>query len=291
MDDRRRDNDEATSDTTGVAELLTVHTPSRTQAPVCSYLRAVWERRDFVLRHSGGAMKARNARSILGPLWHVLNPLLLAAVYVFLFAVLRPSADAADVLPRVVSGIFVYYFTLQSVIQGGRAIIADRHLVLNATFPLMALPLSAVTLAARELALTVPVYAAIHVAYDQPVGFEVLLLIPLVVLQAVMNLGLAALVASIQTTIRDVGSFVPYFMRLMLYVTPVLYPVDLLPERLQSLIYVNPLAPMFILLQSLLEGSVGELAVWMAAFGWSIASITIGVFVFRRAERSFAVAL
>lgn len=269
-------------------DTVIVRTPGRVGQPWGPYLRALWFRRHFVLRHSGGALRARNARNVLGPLWHVLNPTLLAGIYVFLFAVLRPSDSAGEIVPRVVSGVFFYYFTLQGIVQGGRSIIADRQLVLNSTFPLLALPVSAVALAGRELGLTLPVYAAIHFGYGRPVGWFLLLLLPLLLLQTILTLGFAALAAAVQTHVRDFGSFIPYVMRLALYVTPVLYAPEILPDTVRRFLYVNPLSAHFVLLHQILEGRPTDSITWGVAAAWSVIFVIVGATVFKRAEQGFA---
>lgn len=270
---------------------VTVFTPESSAQPIGPYLRALWARHHFIQRHSAATLAKRYGRSALGTLWNLLNPLLLASVYVFLFTVLRPGSDPVETTTHVVFGIFFYYFTLNSVLQGARSVLSEQQLVMNASFPLLALPLSAVTVALRQLVAASPILVICHLVSGRPIGVSLLLLLPLFALQILLNVGLAALGAASLVRVPDIGNALPYLMRLLLYVTPVLYSADLLPKGAAALLVVNPLAPLFVLLDDLLHGEVGEPLYWLATTGWTIFFLVVGVWFFRVSERQFASAV
>ena len=106
----------------------------------------------------------------------------------------------------------------------------------------------------------------------------------------IFSLGIAAFFATVQVYFRDATSFLPYFNRIWLYASPVLWLIDSIGARFRSLATINPL---YSLLggysEALTEGHVPALSVWITAASWSVASLAIGSFYFMSRERDFAV--
>ena len=253
------------------------------------YLRELLRRRHFIAYYARSTLQARYATSVLGSAWQVLTPLLLALTYFLLISVVRTGAgDPGQQLALIVSGLFVYYFTLNSVVLGGRAVSTGARLVMNTTFPRLALPLAEVTVAWRQLLATLPIYVVLHLVVGREVQWSLVLLVPLIGLQILLNVGLAALVATAIVYLPDVGNALPYVMRMWMYTSPVLYAATLLPEWAERLLFLNPIGPLFALLQQVLDGHTGDGSLWLATSVWSVLFLVVGASVFVRRESEFA---
>ena len=115
---------------------------------------------------------------------------------------------------------------VRSVTKGGR-------LILNSAFPRALLPLSAVITAFMRFLPTIIIYIPIHIASGLPVNANLLWCLPIVALFLLTASGLAMLVAAAQVYFRDLSNFLPYALRIWLYVSPVLYYADEVPAALQ----------------------------------------------------------
>jgi teichoic acid transport system permease protein len=139
---------------------------------------------------------------------------------------------------------------------------------------------------------TVFVYAPVHVAAGLPIGFHLLWVLPIVALLVVLSAGLAMFVAALQVYFRDLSSFLPYILRVWLYVSPVLYFAGQVPGRYKWLLDINPLAPLLTAWSDVLHGGhappLGLLALGGA---WAIALFVTGALFFTSREREFAVRL
>jgi ABC-type polysaccharide/polyol phosphate export permease len=119
-----------------------------------------------------------------------------------------------------------------------------------------------------------------------------LLAIPMFGLIAVFSTGLAMLLATAQVYFRDTTSFLPYFTRIWLYTSPVLYTIDQIPQKFKAIEVFNPL---YGLIggwgEILVGGTVPELRVWLLSLAWAVGTFLLGAFYFISRERDFAVRL
>ncbi|MCH7670500.1 MAG: hypothetical protein IIC71_15060, partial [Acidobacteria bacterium] len=126
---------------------LTRPQPARTFDAAKTYASQLWGRREFAWYLAMGNLKARNASTVLGLFWWVLNPLLLGLVYVLVFGVIlkRDTSSAPDAIPFVawlLSGIFPFYFTQTALTGGVNSIVSNSKLLANVNFPRLVMPIS-----------------------------------------------------------------------------------------------------------------------------------------------------
>lgn len=282
------------ADGTGVnhdAELQ-VYQPHRAGLPRFGpYFRSLVARLEFAAEFSRSGIKAANTKTVFGQLWLVLNPLLLACVYYILVAILS-GRGGMDYLAHLVGGLFLFYFLSGSMGSGARSVIDGGRLIMNMAFPRLLMPMAAVRTSFFRFLPTVPVYLVIH-AVGGGVWSPVMLLgLVFLGMMVVFALGAAALLAALQVYFRDTISFLPYVLRIWLYLSPVLwYPEDA-PERFQDLMILNPL---FSIIggwtETTFQGVVPPLEMWVAGGLWALISLLAGSLFFMSRERDFAVRL
>jgi teichoic acid transport system permease protein len=238
-----------------------------------------------------GNLKARNASTTLGLLWWVLNPLLLGAIYFFVFGILLGFARD---LGHLLSGLFVFYFTSVSLTGGANSIISNSRLLANLSFPRLTMPVVAVTEAAIGFLISIPVlYLIIGPAEGTWPGIEILWLFPIIfVLQTIFNLGLASLSARLAVPFRDVNNLLPYVNRLWLYVSPIIYTAAFVQEQAPApwnrLYNLNPMVPILSVYRSALLGwPIDTTMVWLAAL-WAVGVALIAITMFVKYEGRMA---
>jgi teichoic acid transport system permease protein len=273
-------------------EPLQVFEPHTRQVPPLGpYLRELWRRRRFALHLARMNLKAASYDTAFGQLWQVLNPLLLAGVYFLLFGIiLGGDRGNADYLSVLLAGLFAFTFTRNALGLGATSIVSGGRLILNTAFPRALLPLSAV---ASALLLYVPmlaVYGVFHLIGGQPVGWQLLWVPLLVAIHTVFNLGLALVFAALTVYFRDTSSFLPYLLRIWLYLSPVLWAVEDTPERIRPLLAINPLFPLFgAWHEVLLDGTSPSPGLLGYAALWAVGLLLAGGWFFLTREREFAV--
>lgn len=276
------------------AETITVYEPHmRGIPPLGTYLRRLWERRRFGWAKARADLKAQHLDTFFGQLWTVLNPMLLAGVYFLVVTLIRGGQrDDPSYLAQLLGGLFCFSFTRNSISYGAKSIVGGGALITNTAVPRALLPLSSVLSALLVYGPMLLVYAVLHLLGGYPVGPQLLALVPLTLLQTVFNCGLALTFAAMTVYFRDTSSFLPYLLRIWLYLSPVLWRLDRVPETLRPLLFVNPLTPVLTAWQQiLLDGRWPDGRLLLAVAGWAFASLFIGALFFLSREREFAVRL
>ncbi|MGL4174365.1 MAG: ABC transporter permease [Actinomycetota bacterium] len=259
--------------------------------PIRPYLTELWRRRQFAAELSRTTMRAANTRTFFGQVWLVINPLLLAGVY-YVFVNILSSRSGFGFLSHLVAGLFAYYLVSGSISTGASSVVGSGALISNMAFPRLLMPLSAIRTAFFRFLPTVPVYLIIHVVSGNPWSWTMLLSLYFLAMMIVFSAGLAAIFATLQVYFRDTTSFLPYFLRIWLYLSPVIWFTDQVPEKLAPFMGFNPLYSILGGWSDLLVRSENpELSVWLTSLIWAICSFVLGSVFFMSREREFAVRL
>ena len=259
--------------------------------PLKPYLRELWSRRRFVRTLARTEIRGKRSSMAAGQLWAVLDPLFQAAIYFFLIQILRGGQGgrgSAYQMTLLISGIFLFTYTRISLNDGARSVIGGRGLLLNSSFPRALLPISSVYKGLLELAPAGVVYLVIHIAVGQPIGSGVAFLPTLLVLQTALNLGLAMLFAALTVYMRDVTQLLGYLLRVLFFVTPILYPVSALPSGVRTAMTFNPLFPVFAAYQEVVAGGVPTTGQLIGSLLWAVLFLVVGGALFISHERAFA---
>jgi teichoic acid transport system permease protein len=260
--------------------------------PLRPYLRELWRRREFAFELSRTELRIAHFNTVFGQLWLVINPLLLAGVYFVLVDILRRGHRPAGFFAHLVGALFAYYFVSDAVRHSVRSVTSGGKLILNTSFPRVLLPLSSVITGVKRFLPTVLIYVPVHLLSHRPVGFALLWLIPIAVMMTLLGAGLAMIVSAAQVYFRDLKNFLPYALRVWLYISPVLYVAHEVPKRYDLLLAINPLAPMLTAWSDVLDrGATPTLHDLVLGTFWGVAVFLVGAVYFMSREREFAVRL
>jgi homopolymeric O-antigen transport system permease protein len=236
-------------------------------------------------------LKARYRGSVLGFLWSLANPLLLLAVYTFVFSVVfKPRASGADPYALfVVSGLFPWIWLSSSLLEGSMSLIVNSGLIRKSVFPAELLPMVSVLSNLVHLLFAVPILA-VAIATGRVLGFPIggtasFLLPAVILLELPMVSGLALGVAALNVHFKDVRDLLANLLTLLFFLTPVLYSIDVLrpmpavfwPVRL------NPFTPFALAYQeTLFRGRVPAGDLWLQMGIVSLLSWAAGAWLFDR---------
>ncbi|GAA2094209.1 ABC transporter permease [Microlunatus panaciterrae] len=267
--------------------------PHRAGLPkLVPYFRSLWHRRAFAAEMSKANMRGDNSMTFFGQAWLVINPLLLAGVYYLLVTILRGRGDI-HYFTHLTGSIFAFTFVSTAITSGSSSVTTSGKLLLNTAFPRLLIPLSAVRTAFFRFLPTVPVYLVLHIISGNPWSPAMVLSLYFLLLMVAFSMGLAAFFATLQVYFRDTKSFLPYFIRLWMYLSPVLWTIEQLTSRghtVTFLAHFNPLFPMLGGYIDLLQKSIiPPYYIWLSGTAWAVGSAVLGFLFFISRERDFPV--
>jgi teichoic acid transport system permease protein len=260
------------------------------------YLGQLWGRRHFILAFSRAKLTTRYSQAKLGQAWQVVTPLLNAMVFYLVFGVLLGSSRGVpDYIPFLVTGVFVWTFTQQSVTAGVKAISGNLGLVRALHFPRASLPLAMCIQQLQQLLFSMIVLFGVLLGFGVPPTLNWLLAVPVLFLQSIFNAGLALTVARACSRTPDLAQAMPFVLRTWMYTSGVMYSLadkaKHLPEALQPLLPLNPAAVYldlmrFAFIDSFTADKLPPHA-WLAASAWALVVGVGGFLYFWTAEETY----
>lgn len=213
-----------------------------TPASISSYLRQLYVGRHLIYVFAKRELRSRYARSYLGVLWALFQPLLILGVFSVFFGKLLGVETTCPYPVFVFTGL-VFWFNFSAIAQGtGRALIDGQPFVSKFAFPHTTLLLAKVLSALFEFALSLIFLIVLMLWYGLPLGSAFLLLPVLLLLNAIVALGVGFWVSALTVKYRDLHHMIPHIISFGVFVTPVFFPATLVPDNWSFLVYLNPLA-------------------------------------------------
>ncbi|MEU2546091.1 ABC transporter permease [Streptomyces roseolus] len=262
------------------------------------YIRELWSRRHFILAFSSAKLTAQYSQAKLGQVWQVATPLLNALVYYLIFGLILKAGRGMSTevyIPFLVTGIFVFTFTQNSVMAGVRAISGNLGLVRALHFPRATLPISFSLQQLQQLLFSMVVLAAVAIAFGSYPSLSWLLLVPALLLQFVFNTGLAMIMARMGAKTPDLAQLMPFVMRTWLYASGVMFSIPVMladkPAWIADILMYNPAAVYMDLVRfALIDGYAASnlpAHVWATALGWALLFGIGGFVYFWKAEERY----
>lgn len=257
-------------------------------------LAELWRYRDLVMLFVRRDFVAAYKQTILGPLWYLIQPLLTTITFTVIFG--QIAQLPTDGLPQFLfymSGTVIWSYFADCLTKTSNTFVQNANLFGKVYFPRMAVPVSIlisnlITFAIQfAFFLVFMGYFALQGAAVKP-NIWILFFPVLILMMAGLGLGLGVLISAMTTKYRDLRFLVGFGVSLLMYATPVIYPVSAIPERFQALIKLNPMTPIVETFRYgfLGAGSVNPLDL-LYSFGFMLAVVALGSVVFNRVEATF----
>jgi ABC-2 type transport system permease protein len=256
-----------------------------TGIPIADRLYDVWLRRDVLRMLVDRGLKAKYSSSVLGYAWSLIEPAMFILTYFLLLKIFNRSYPMYPLF--VGSTVLAWQWFNGTVNTALSSLRSNARLITSVNLPREIYPLSDAVEKAVEYAFSVPVLLLVAVIYRAHPSYYALLLPLSLVLELMICTGMALLVSALNTVLRDVQRGIGIVLRMMFYLSPVLYPLQKLPAKYRAIEAINPLAGVLEL----------QRAVWFPAYwtGWQpVFNSVVGAFivliagftVFARTERT-----
>ncbi len=254
------------------------------------YLVEMWNRRDFAIAVPLEELRTQHKTTLLGNLWHLVNPLLTVAVYYFIFGILLKADKGIDnFLLWLTIGVFTFRLTTSSVVSGAASISANKGLIQAIKFPRALLPVSVVVSNLITFGVELMLLAGFTVVSGVGLS-QRLLLLPLIVLfHTAFNLGGAFVAARLNEAYRDIQQIIPFIFRLLRYLSGVMFPIErFLGDEIQgwakTVISLNPMLRLIELYRWVFLGTPINVNATLLSAAISFALFVFGFRYFRAAE-------
>jgi lipopolysaccharide transport system permease protein len=249
--------------------------------------------RDLTWREISGRYRG----SWLGITWSVLTPLLMLAVYTFVFSVVFGARWSASAVPAgkfdfalfVFVGVLMHGILAEAITRSPGLVLGNANYVKKVIFPLELLPATVVGAAAFHAAIALVILLAGVVVLGGGLSWTVLWLPLLMLPLLVLSLGLAWGLAALGVFLRDTAQVTGVLASVLMFLAPVFYPVSALPESMRGWLYLNPLT--FVIEQSraaIFAGQAPDLALLALYWGIALAVAQAGFWFFQKSRSGFA---
>lgn len=251
--------------------------------------REMWEFRELLYFLIWRDVKVRYKQTVLGAAWAVLQPLFSMLVFTVIFG--KFAQIPSDNLPYAVfcyAGLLPWTFFANALTHGGQSLVNQQHLLTKIYLPRLFVPAASVGGGLVDFAISFGVYAAILAGYRIVPSWQAAFLPLLVLLTMTASLGVSFVLAALTVAYRDFRYVVPFMVQALMYLSPVVYPVSIVPPKYHWILAINPMAGIIDGYRSAILGRPWNLT----TLGVSTASACIiflfGMYYFRRTERRFA---
>ena len=251
--------------------------------------RELWEARELLYFLVLRDVKVRYKQTVLGVAWAVLQPFFTMIVFTVIFG--RFAKIPSDGLPYAVfvfAGLLPWTFFSNNISQASMSLMNQQSLLTKIYLPRVFVPAASVGSGLIDLLVSFVVFAGLMLFYGVGVGPGVLAIPLLVLLTTAASLGVGLALAALIVTYRDFRYVVPFLVQSWMYLSPVIYPVSMVPPQWQPLLALNPMAGIIDGFRSALFGLPWNLTTLSVSTFSSIILLICGLYYFRRTERKFA---
>lgn len=249
----------------------------------------LWRYRELLYFLVWRDFKVRYKQTVLGVAWAVLQPVLSMIIFTVIFG--RLAKIPSENFPYAVfvyAGLLPWTYFSAGVHMSGLSLVAQRNLLTKIYFPRLFVPSASIGAGLVDLAISFGVYAVILVLYGIVPSWQVVFLPVLIVFTVMAALAFGYLLAALTVTYRDFRYVVPFMLQAMMYLSPVVYPVSMVPERYQWLLALNPMTGIIDGYRSAILGKPWNVTALAVSGTVTILLFTFSLFYFRKTERRFA---
>jgi len=252
-------------------------------------LGEVWDYRELLYFLTLRDIKVRYKQTLMGAAWVIIQPLMMMLIVTLVFnRFARLDAGPMPYPLFAYSGLLLWTFFASGVTNGTNSLVSNSNLITKVYFPRLFIPAAAVGAGLFDLGIASLLLVALAIYYGVAFTWGLLLLPVFVLLATLLALGVGMMVAALTVKYRDLRHALPFVIQFLMFASPVIYPSRIVPGRWRWLLVVNPLTGIIEGFRAALSGQALDWTLIAASAVVSFALLVLAVYVFRRAEDSFA---
>jgi ABC-type polysaccharide/polyol phosphate export permease len=272
----------------GRRNLSIEYNSTEARSPFIGELVELWHYRDLLMLLVTNSIKTRYKRSTLGVLWTLLNPLLNTLVLTIAFQQIM-RFDVENYTIYLLVGLLFWTFFSQTTTQAMNTLIWGSNLLKRIYVPRTIFAVSVLGNGLINFLLSLIPLAAIMLFTRHPFHPTLLLLPFAILLMAMFTLGLSLFISALAVFFVDVVDIYSILLQALFYLTPIIYPLSMIPDQIARFIKLNPMTTMVDLFRSLIySGQIPPVSLTLTAVGLSVFSLILGWWVFTKRVDEFA---
>lgn len=246
--------------------------------------------REILLNWVGREFKVRYSQSVLGVAWALLQPLSMMVITTIVFSIFLkvPSRDIPYPV-FVYSGLLLWMYFSNTLSTATPSVADNYTLVSKVYFPREILPLSFVFVGIVDFLIATSIFVVLLLIYQIHIGAAVLLVPLIILIQSALILGISLILGALNVFYRDIRFVLPLLVQLWMYLSPIFYPTDIVPEAFRPFYFLNPMATLIDAFRRVIF--FNQMPDW-PYFGFaalvSFLILLVGYRYFKRVERQFA---
>ena len=253
-------------------------------------LKEIWQYKELLYFFTWRDLKVRYKQTVIGILWAIFQPFMTMVIFSIFFGKLaKMPSDGIPYPIFVYTGLLLWQFFSAALSETSNCLVSNQAIITKVYFPRLILPISAVITKLVDFAIASVILVGLMAYYNYLPNFSGLLIIPLLLLITFMAaVGFGLFLAAINVKYRDVRYALPFFIQMMLFVTPVIYPASI-AGKYSWILAINPTTGVIKAARAAILGN--------APINWTLLLISgaaclimliIGIIYFKKTERYFA---
>lgn len=254
------------------------------------YWRDLWRYRELFYFLAWRDILVRYKQTVIGISWAVIRPLLTMLVLSFVFSILAKMPSGGIPYPILVfSGLLPWQFFATAFAESGNSLVSNSGMISKVYFPRLVVPVSSVITSFVDFLISAVIMALIMLYYGYMPGSSIVVLPLFVLLAFATAFGSGLWVSALMVRYRDFRYIVPFVVQFGLYISPVAFKSDVVPEQWRLLYSLNPMVGV---IDGFRWALLGEKNIYWPGFYISVGAVALiiisGIWYFRRTERTFA---
>lgn len=251
-------------------------------------IKELYDYREMIFSLIRRDLRGRYKGSVLGFFWTFLNPLLQLVVYTIVFSILFKS-NIEQFYIFLFVGLVPWLFFSTTLTGGATSVVSQESLIKKIYFPRLVLPISFVTSAFVNMLLTFIVIFAVLVLSGFGINFRIIWVLPIImIVEYIFSLGVAMITSALTVYFRDLEYILGIISMSWMYLTPIMYSIEIIPEQFRTLVYLNPMTSIILSYKDILYYKrMVDLKTLGLAFFVGFVALVIGFILFNKLQKRF----
>lgn len=254
-----------------------------------------WRNRHLIKSLTQREIQGRYRGSFMGLFWSFVTPVFMLSVYTFVFSVVfkarwSPASDSKTEFALVLfAGLLVFNLFSECISKAPSLIVSNANYVKKVVFPLEVLPWVSLGAALFHFGVSLVVWLLAHLIFFGTLH-ATLLWLPIVILPLILLImGISWILAALGVYLRDISQFIGLILSVLMFMSPIFFPVSALPAEYQHLLMFNPITPTIEMTRAVLyAGTAPDHALWLSSMAIAISVSWAGFAWFQKTRKGFA---
>lgn len=255
-----------------------------------NYWKDIWNFRELFYILSWRDIKVRYKQTVIGAAWSIVRPVLTTIIFTVIFSRIAKlsSPGAAPYALMVFAGMLPWQFFSNALSEASNSLISNTNLITKVYFPRMIVPASSVITSLVDLGISFAILVVMFFIYRFSPPLTILFLPVFIIIAFIAAFGVGLYMTALNVKYRDFRYIIPFVIQFGLYITPVGFSSSMVPEKWKLLFSLNPMVGVIDGFRWCILGDPLNWQSFFVSLGVSMLFLWMGVWYFRKTEKSFA---